>query len=94
MSNQCSESIKSSVSQSISIKDVNIPEIIKSNKYFKQISSIKNYETTLQKTFSSAKDSVIIKNPFIYLWNLDDCSEILPEIMKPDVIDFFGIKTL
>lgn len=63
----------------LDISGINIPYIIKSEQYINLISSIQSYEDTLTRAFKVyLKNELInnipnhIKNPLIYLWELND----------------------
>lgn len=66
--------------QSIEVKNINVPNLIKTNQYFQFISLIKNYEDTLQKLFASSKESNIIKDPFVFLWKMQKSDGIFPDM--------------
>lgn len=68
-----------------------VPNLIKSNKYFQVISHIKNYEDTLQKLFLSSKDSELIKNPTIFTWKIQQNNDLFPNIKELN-LDIFGLQ--
>lgn len=68
-----------------------VPNLIKSNQYFKVLSYIKNYENTLQKLFSSSKDSELIKNPTVFSWKIKPNDELFPNLKEIN-LDIFGLN--
>ena len=72
------------------IQNINIPDLIKSNEYYQYMSLIKNYEDTLQKVFTSSKDSHILTNPFVFLWKAT--SDLIFQNIKELDLKIFGIE--
>jgi hypothetical protein len=52
-------------------KDIDIPNLIRTNDYYNLISYIKNYEDSLQKIFQSNNKSNLIENDDIYIWPIN-----------------------
>lgn len=78
----------------IDVQTINVPNLIRMDKYYQLVSTIKNYEDTLQKIFSSGKDSSITSDPFTFLWKINkdgDNSDMFPELKNID-LDSFGIS--
>ena len=72
------------------IQNINIPDLIKSNEYYQYMSLIKNYEDTLQKVFTSSKDSHILTNPFVFLWKAT--SDLMFQNITELDLKIFGIE--
>lgn len=97
--NDTSSDITNSDTAELTHKDtvarLNIPELVRFEKYPRYISLIKSYEDTLQKVFTTIEKSHITQNPLVFLWsiskednddlfekiNMFDC-EILNNIIK------------
>jgi len=69
----------------------NIPELIRQDKFRHLITSIKNYEDTIEKLFNAQSKSTLISNPYINLWNLSDNKDLFPD-MKDVKLDENGIS--
>ena len=54
----------------LDIQSINIPSIIKTGQYERLTSSVKNYEDTLHKLLSNGKQSSMINDPFVYIWEI------------------------
>ena len=70
---------------------INVPELIRTNKYYNMISTIKNYEDSLQKINDSSKKSNLTENPFIFLWPIkkDGANfDLFPNIKDLDLAEF------
>lgn len=59
------------------IQSINIPNLIKSGQYYQNISTVKNYEDTLQKLLSNNKDTLITTEPYAFIWKIDN--ELFPD---------------
>lgn len=71
------------------MENINVPNLVKTNQYFQSMSLIKNYEDTLQKLFSSSKDSNITKEPYAFIWKLEKGEDSLfPQMKDLDLSDF------
>jgi hypothetical protein len=68
----------------IDIHSINIPELIKSGKYYQKISTIKNHEDTLQKLLSNEIKSHFTNNPNAFIWKIDN--DLLPDLCN-DVVN-------
>lgn len=53
------------------IQSINIPNLIKNGQYYQHISTIKNYEDTLQKLLSNNKNTEISNEPYAFIWEID-----------------------
>lgn len=73
---------------------INLPDLIRTNQYYQLASSIKNYEDTLQKFFSSTKTSSLLEDPFVFLWKVkkDEINNDLFPHIKHLNLDEFGIS--
>ena len=75
----------------LDIQSINIPSIIKTGQYERLTSSVKNYEDTLHKLLSNGKQSSMINDPFVYIWEIDE--ELFPNFkdnMKDICAKLFG----
>lgn len=79
--------------QNLDIQNLDLPNLIRKNQYFQYISSIKSYEDTLQKVFSSSKESHLISNPFVFLWKIHNNknTDLFPDFHELD-LNIFNIK--
>jgi hypothetical protein len=77
------------------ILNLDIPELIRTNKYYSNISSIINYENSLEKIFSSNVNSQLVSNPYIFLWkiNMTDNFDLFPNLKFFSFNDF-GINLI
>lgn len=78
----------------IDVQTINVPNLVRLDKYYQLVSTIKNYEDTLQKIFSSGKDSSITSDPFTFLWeiNNDGNNADLFTDLKNINLELFGIS--
>lgn len=88
-------------------EDIDVVNLIKNNNFHKYLPFIKNYEDTLQKMFKNHNNSYLIKDPYIFLWQIDkthnsDLFEFidfnpkdfgLPDIMENIVVSGPHIRT-
>jgi hypothetical protein len=70
----------------IDVKNINVPELIRTSQYYQYTSVIKNYEDTLTKIFNTNKDSYLTNDPYIYTWKISKNAD--NNDLFPDIIDF------
>ncbi len=57
-------------SSKVFMPTINVPELIRTNKYYNMITTIKNYEDSLQKINNAQKKVTLTENPYISLWRI------------------------
>lgn len=77
------------------VENINVPNLVRSNQHYQHILTIKNYEDTLYKIFSSQKEnmSLIMKDPFVYLWKIQkdgENNDLFPKLKQLE-LESFGV---
>jgi hypothetical protein len=78
----------------IDIKNIDVPNLIRLSQYMNHISAIRNYEDTIHKLFINNKESSLTNNPNICLWKIDsDHIDLFPELKQMD-LSIFGMDNI
>jgi len=76
----------------------NVPELVRNGQYYQNITTIKNYENTIQQLFLSTKKSQLADEPYTCLWKIThdgENSDLFPNIRPFELnTDIFVNKNL